>query len=135
MTGFAGLVFALALLALVWAAARARAICVLSVRGGRVLVMQGALPPSLHEALADVVARAGVARATLRIVRAGDRGRIEARGLDEPTLQRARNVLGTYSMPRLLAGHRPVTPNLGQRLGVAWLAWRIHERASTARRD
>lgn len=116
-------VFALAI-----AAGRARELCVLSVRAGRLLIMRGALPPAVFQALADVVERAQTARGTIRIKRDGERGRVEARGLDDHALQRARNVIGTYPLVRLLAGARAGTPNIGQRLGIAWLAWRIRER-------
>jgi len=122
------LLLLLALLALLWFAFRGRDICVLSARRGRLLVMRGGLPPSLLTALSEIVARANTRRATVRIAREGERGRLSARGLDPEALQRARNVLGTYSLPRLLAGHPRRRQNLGQRLGVAWLAWRLEAR-------
>lgn len=129
MAAWHAVLIVVALLALIIASGRARDVCVLSVRRGRVLVMRGGLPPSLESELADVFARAHVASATVRIVRDGTRARLAAHGLDELALQRARNVLGTYSMPRLLAGHGRRAPrNLGQKLGLAWLAWRLRER-------
>lgn len=134
MAVLGALVLLLALLALVWFASRARDICVLSVRRGRVLVMRGGLPPSLVQALADVVERAGTERATIRIQREGERGRVAATGLDDYTLQRARNVVGTYPLARLLAGHGRRSRNLGQQLGLPWLAWRISEREEPRRR-
>jgi hypothetical protein len=124
MAVFVAVVLGIGLLSLLWASARAREICVLSVRRGRVLVLRGALPGSLLEAFTDVVERTAVASGTLRILRDGERARLEAQGLDEHGVQRARNVLGTYPLPRLLAASPPRAPNLGQRLGWAWLAWR-----------
>jgi len=132
MAVFVALVLAVGLGALLWASGRAREICVLSVRGGRVLVMRGALPASLYEGLADVVERQRTARGTIRVLRDGERARLEARGLDEYAAQRARNVLGTYPLPRLLAATPVRTRNLGQRLGLAWLGWRLHDAAENA---
>lgn len=128
-----GTLAVLALLALVWAATRARELCVLSVRNGRTLLMRGSLPASLLEALADVVARDRARRGVVRVLRDGERARLEARGLGPEGLQRARNVLGTYPLARLLNPPRPRRPNLGQRLGIAPLAWYLEERARRAR--
>ncbi|MDB4987117.1 MAG: hypothetical protein JWN04_2295 [Myxococcaceae bacterium] len=125
---FYAVVMVLALALLVFAAGRARELCVLSVRAGRVLLMRGALPPSLLEAVLDIVSRARVERATVRVLRDGAAARLMASGLDEPTLQRLRNVLGTYPLPRLLAATAPKNKNLGQRLGLAWLGWWMNER-------
>lgn len=128
MGALVALLLIASVVALAIAAGRARELCVLSVREGRLLIMRGALPPGVFQALADVVERAQTARGTIRIMRDGERGRVEARGLDEHALQRTRNVIGTYPLVRLLAGARAGTPNIGQRLGIAWLAWRIRER-------
>jgi len=128
MAAWHAVLIVVALLALLVASGRAREVCVLSVRRGRVLVMRGGLPQSLESALVDVFTRAHVARATVRIVRDGTRARLTASGLPELALQRARNVLGTYSMPRLLAGHARRRRNIGQRLGLASLAWWLHGR-------
>jgi len=128
MLAVQGLLVATALLALLWAAARARQLCVMSVRDGRVLVMRGSLPASLFEGLVDVVTRAKTPRATIRVLRAGDRARLEGPGLDPLSLQRARNVLGTYPLARLHNAAPLRRRNLGQRLGVAWLGWWLHDR-------
>jgi hypothetical protein len=125
--GMAALTTVLALLWLVWAAGRARELCVLSVRRGRVLPMRGALPASLLEAMADVVARERVERASVRVLRDGERARLEATGLSPEALQRLRNVLGTYPLARLLAAPPLRAKNLGQRLGLAWLGWWMNE--------
>jgi hypothetical protein len=121
-------VLALGLAALAVSAARARAICVLSVRQGRVLIMRGSLPSSALTALVDVFERSRVQRASVRVLRDGGRPRLDASGLDANTLQRARNVIGTFPLPRLLAAPRVRRRNLGQWLGIAWLGWLLHER-------
>lgn len=96
------LVVVLGIGALSWAATRARELFVMSVRAGRTEVVRGQAPPALLEGLRDVFARAAVKKATVKIVRAGDRARVEATGLDEATLQRARNVLGTFPAHKLV---------------------------------
>jgi hypothetical protein len=87
-----------------------------------------ARPLSLEQALADIVERARTPRATIYITRDGECARLRASGLDEFALQRARNVLGTYPLTRLLAAPVPRVRNLGQRLGIAWLGWWLRER-------
>lgn len=92
----------LAIVALIWSAGRSRELFVLSVDEGRTTVRRGQPPGSLLEGLSDVFARAAVKRATVKIVKSDGRVRVEATGLDEFTLQRARNVLGTYPVHKLL---------------------------------
>ncbi len=111
--------------ALALAARRAQELFVLSVYRGRVFLVRGRLPFALYEALSDVIERANTQHATVRVVRDGGRARLTASGLDELTLQRARNVLGTVPFLRLATADWPRTKNYGQRLGVAWLARRL----------
>jgi hypothetical protein len=104
------IVLLLAVAAFLWIAFRAgrdRELFVLSVRSGRTRVVRGKLPPSLLEALSDVMASAKVQRATLRVLRDQGHARLEASGLNEWVLQRARNVLGTYPLAKLLTAPRP----------------------------
>lgn len=118
-------VFVVAVCALVWSARRARELFVLSARGGKVIVVRGHLPPGLFEALSDVLERSGPRAATVRVHKTEHHARLTASGLDDVTLQRARNVLGTFPLQRLVSADWPRTKNLGQRLGIAWLAWRL----------
>lgn len=92
----------LTLLALIRSAGRSRELFLLTVEEGRTTVRRGHPPASLLEGLSDVFARAGVKRATVKIVKSDGRARVEASGLDEFTLQRARNVLGTFPVHKLL---------------------------------
>jgi hypothetical protein len=87
---------------LVFSAFRSRELFVLAVEHGKTRVMRGRAPQALLEGLADVFARANVRRARVRILRAGDRARISATGLDALVLQRARNVLGAFPVHKLL---------------------------------
>lgn len=83
-------------------AARSRELFVLEVRAGRTMLRRGRVPPSLLEALSDVMRRAEVERATVRVLKAEGRPRLVATGLSEPVLQRARNVVGTYPLQKLM---------------------------------
>jgi hypothetical protein len=99
-----GLLILLAgLVALVWAAFRARELFVLSVENGITKVARGRARKELVEALADVFARAKIQRAMVKVLRADGHVRMVARGLDASTLQRARNVLGTFPLHKLNA--------------------------------
>jgi hypothetical protein len=91
-----------ALAALIWSAGRSRELFVLTIEQGRTRVRRGRAPAQLLEGLSDVFARANVEHATVKVVRSDGRARIDASGLDEFTLQRARNVLGTFPVHKLL---------------------------------
>jgi len=102
---------------------RANEMFVISVRNGRTLVMRGRIPSSLREEIDDVVARARVSRASLRVVRSGGTARMIATGVEPAVAQRLRNVLGLYPDHKLRAAQAPSRRNLGQLLGLPWLAW------------
>ncbi len=71
------------------------------VRNGRCRVRRGRVPPALLGDLEDVVARAGVRRATLRGVREGGRTRLMADGVPPSVAQRLRNVFGSGGFSQL----------------------------------
>jgi hypothetical protein len=105
---------------------RANELFFVSVRGGDVLLVRGRLPPPLLDEIGDVIGRAGVARGSVRAVVERGAPRIVARGLEEGVAQRLRNVLGLYSLRQIR--HAPRAPrNLGQALGITWLAWLLAE--------
>jgi hypothetical protein len=87
-------------------AGRSRELFVLSVRAGRTELVRGQVPPALMDALGDVMRRAQVERATVRVIRENGRAAVQAEGLSEPVLQRARNVVGTYPLQKLLGAQR-----------------------------
>lgn len=95
----------------------------ISVRDGRCLVVRGRIGGNLLEGIADVVRRAGVKRATIRAVKGEHHARLALRGIDEGTGQRLRNVFGTHPVQKLRQAPLATKRNLGQLLGVAWLAW------------
>jgi hypothetical protein len=119
-----GIAFVIALYLVL--AVRATEIFFLSVRDGRVLLVRGRVPSTLMAELAEVVARAGVARGSIRAVRQGGAAKLKVGGMDEFVAQRLRNVFGTRSGAELRLTQPPRDRNLGQRLGWAWLAWRLH---------
>jgi hypothetical protein len=128
MAVFTACLLLVCIVALYWSSSRARELGVVSVRRGRVLLLRGALPSSLLDALADIGERGQVRSGTIWVLRDGERARLTASGLDEFSLQRARNVLGTYPMTKLLSAPRPRARNMGQRLGIAWLGWWLQRR-------
>jgi hypothetical protein len=96
------------LLLLVWASSRsAITIAVAEVRDGKLEVVRGGLSPRVLGDLRDVVARPRIASATLRILRAKDRARIEVRGkVSEQQVQRLRNVVGNVPVAQLVKATR-----------------------------
>jgi hypothetical protein len=125
-----GVFFALAAIGLRRATER---FCV-SVRGGGVLLVRGRIHGALLDDLRDVARRDRVASATLRALASGGRTRLEVRGVKEGTAQRFRNVFGLSSEQALRGAPPPRTRNLGQVLGLEWLAWRLH-RPTRSRRQ
>lgn len=107
---------------------RANEICAISVRGKRLLVYRGKVPPGLYGELASVLERAPITRATVRIVKEGGKPRLVAVGVRDDDVQRLRNVVGAYPHRMYLNLAPPKHRNLGQRLGIAWLAWFLHDR-------
>jgi hypothetical protein len=95
----------------------------ISIRGGRTLVVRGAVPPSLLHGIADVVSRERVVRGSVRAVKGATHARLVTSGIDDGTTQRLRNVFGTHSVQKLRSAGVPGPKNVGQWLGIAWLAW------------
>jgi hypothetical protein len=106
-----------------WFLSRANEIFCVSVRQGRMLVVRGRVPVALLHDIEDVVRRARVQRATIRAVSTQSHARLVTSGLDEGTAQRLRNVFGHHPIQKLRAAPVPGQRNIGQLLGIAWLAW------------
>ncbi len=102
---------------------RGREIFVLSVREGQHLLIRGRAPTRLQQELKDVLDRAGVTHATIKAVRSEGHARLSARGVSDGVMQQMRNVFGTHSVQKLQAAPLPSGRNLGQLLGITWLAW------------
>lgn len=95
----------------------------ISVRDGQLLVVRGRVSARMKQDLMDIVKRARVRRATIRAVRASGHARLMVSGVDEGVAQRMRNAFGTHREQKLSATRTPGPRNLGQWLGIAWLAW------------
>ncbi len=108
--------------------ARANEMFVISVRKGRALLVRGRILPGLYDDIVDVVERAAVQSATLRVVRSGGAPRLLVSGVDELVAQRLRNVVGLYPDQKQKNAPSPKRRNWGQRLGIEWLAWWLERR-------
>jgi hypothetical protein len=96
----------------------------ISVRDGRILVMRGRVPTVLLQNIADIVRRAALRGGTIRAERSDAHARLVTRGIDEGTTQQLRNVFGQHPLQKYRAlPEARSTRNIGQILGVAWLAW------------
>lgn len=92
------------------AAARSRTLFVLRARAGRVVGLRGRAPGELVRDLEDVVAsRRADGEIAVRI-EGGAARVIVSGGIDEPTAQRARNVVGRFPLARLKAAPRLGAP-------------------------
>lgn len=111
------LLFGLGLLLLLaipfaFALRRSNELFVAEVRAGELEIVRGRLPQGLYDDLEDVFARAK-SNASLRVVVENRRPRLEIRGADEGTAQRARNVIGRFPLAEIRAGRR--APNRAAR--------------------
>jgi len=96
------------LLLLVWKGARAAiTIAVADIRHGNVEITRGGLAPRVLGDLRDIASRPRIESASLRIVRAKDRARVEIRGaVSEQQAQRFRNVIGNVPVAQLVKANR-----------------------------
>ena len=103
---------------------RSRELFFISVRDGRLLVVRGDCPDALLHDLADAVRRAGVRRGSIRAIKEAHGSRLTASGVDDRLAQRLRNIFGSHPSHLRRTGSGPrADRNLGQWLGIAWLAW------------
>jgi hypothetical protein len=96
----------------------------ISVRNGRILVIRGRVPTVLLQNIADIVRRAALRGGTIRAERSDGHARLVTRGINEGTTQQLRNVFGQHPLQKYRSlPAAKTTRNIGQILGVAWLAW------------
>lgn len=107
---------------------RGNELFVLSVRGGSVLLVRGRIPGALQHDIEDVLGRARVQNATVRAVRSSGHARLVMSGLDEGTQQRLRNTFGIHPIQKLQSAPVAANRNLGQLMGLTWLAWMMTRR-------
>jgi hypothetical protein len=91
-----------------WLSARAAvAVCVLEVRAGTLRVVRGGIAGPILSDIQDVIARAQIDHATLRIVRSGGYARLEVIGaVPDAQRQQLRNVVGSVPLARLVNARR-----------------------------
>jgi hypothetical protein len=96
------------LLTLVWASSRAAiTLAVAQISDGKLEITQGGLSPRVLGDLRDIAARPRIKSATLRVLRAKDRARVEVHGeVSEQQVQRFRNVIGNVPMAQLVNANR-----------------------------
>jgi hypothetical protein len=96
------------LLLLVWANARsAITIAVAEIRDGKVEITRGGVSPRVLGDIRDIAARPRIASATVRILRAKDRARVEVSGkVSDVQVQRIRNVVGNVPVAQLVKATR-----------------------------
>ncbi len=109
---------------------RANEIFCISVRSEKALLVRGRIPPTVFHAFSDIVQRSGVQKATIRAVAGTAHARLVVSGADEGTTQRLRNVFGNHPVQKLRGVKLPDARNVGQVLGIAWLAWLLTNRSS-----
>jgi hypothetical protein len=106
-------VFALAglgvlLLPLVISIRRSTELFKLKVRGGETRFVRGRMPQSLLSDIDDVVRLTNIEQADLLAVRRRGRAELITQGkLSREQIQRLRNVVSAYTLPRIAAGGRP----------------------------
>jgi len=117
------LLVVVALVGLIWFIPRMGELFLISLRNADLLVVRGKAPIALLQDFADILTRHGVKNATIRAVRAQGGAQLVLRGVDEGTAQRLRNAFHLYPVSHLEAAPPLGERNLGQLLGVVWLAW------------
>ncbi len=99
------LVLAALALPLALAIRRSNELFCLDLRGQRLTLRRGRIPPALMDDFADVLRASRERRAVIRAVTIDRMPRLEARGeITADELQQLRNVLGTYPLAKLRAG-------------------------------
>lgn len=106
-------VFALAglgllLLPLIISIRRSTELFKLKVRAGETRFVRGRMPQSLLSDIEDVVRNTKIESADLLVVRRRGRAELIAQGkLTRDQVQRLRNAVSSYTLPRIAAGGRP----------------------------
>ncbi len=110
---------------------RANELFCVSIRAGRCLVIRGRVPPKLWRELVTVVEQAKIVHGTVRAVKRDGAARLVMEGIEPRTQQRLRNALGSAGLSTMKFGTseaREGSRNLGQLLGLTWLAWFLTRR-------
>lgn len=109
-----------------WWFTRSRELFVLAVRRGEVLVVRGRIPPGLLRDFRDIL-RSTPYSGTIKAVAQEERSRLVASGSVVQVQQRLRNTFGIRPVAQLRQAPAIGRPNLGQLIGIAWLAWLLED--------
>lgn len=109
-----------------WWFTRSRELFVLAVRKGKVLVVRGRVPPGLLRDFRDILANTGYS-GTIKAIAQEERARLVATGEVAQLQQRLRNTFGLRPVAQLRHAPAIARPNLGQLVGIAWLAWLLED--------
>lgn len=121
-------VFAVIVVALWLVFVRGNEIFFVSVKDGRALLVRGRIPPNLLAQIGDVARRSQTRSGSVTAYKAEARARIATSGFDENDQQRLRNLFALHPVSTLRAAKLTKPENLGQVLGIAWLAWLLTNR-------
>lgn len=103
-----GLGFLVALALLAWfVLRRANELCVFVVEDGKSRLASGRAPATLNAQIDDIVRRAGVARATFRVVVESGLPRFDPdSNVPDAVIQQVRNCVGQYQVAQFRQGRR-----------------------------
>ncbi|MCA9616216.1 MAG: DUF3634 family protein [Sandaracinus sp.] len=107
---------------------RANELFCVSIRDGVCLVIRGNVPPKLWRELVTTAQVNRIDRGTIRAVKEGGAARLVTDGIAPEITQRLRNSIGSAGLNAMRLGSASGSNgarNLGQILGIAWLAWML----------
>lgn len=111
---------------------RANELFCVSIRDGVCLVIRGTVPPKIWRELVTCARVNAIQRGTIRAVKQGGGARLVTTGISPEITQRLRNAIGSAGLSAMklgsASGEARASRNLGQLLGVAWLAWMLTRR-------
>lgn len=110
---------------------RANELFCVSIRDGVCLVIRGNVPPKIWRELVTTARVNRIERGTIRAVKQGGSARLVTEGISPEITQRLRNAIGSAGLSAMKLGTTKESGgarNLGQVLGVAWLAWMLTRR-------
>ena len=110
-------------LAVLYVAQRRTELFLLSVRGGRVLLVRGRCPGPLFHDLSDAITRQKIQRASVAAVRTPQGGRLSISGIDDFAAQRLRNIFQTYPISNFMLQESEQKRTWTQLLGIVWVSW------------
>ena len=95
---------ALGIAALIFSARRHAELFVIRVEGGRARVVRGRVPSRLLADIGDVVRRANVKSANIRVLSERGDALVEAPDISSGTQQQLRNVVGLHTVAQIRSG-------------------------------